>query len=253
MVTLTFRHTRFDDLRDLLTRQRDALAWMRAHRDYKSMCDTFGLDGRIRALEVTHGEKNGWHPHVHELVFADRPLSRDSQRQIQNRIFRIWHEACRRSGLGVPNRVAGVDVQGADALNAYLTKHGGSWDCTREMVSAQSKSGRKGSRSPWQLLEDAKDCPRASALWREFASAFFGSQQLVWSRGLKKRFGVQERSDEELAAITEAVAEIVTRLSSEHWATIKAQPRDVRTIVLTLAETGGEDAILRFVEGLSTA
>lgn len=249
MVTLTFRHTRFDDLRELLLRQRKALAWMRGHWDYKSMCETFGLSGRIRALEVTHSDKNGWHPHVHELVFVDGKLDRDAARQIRNRIFSIWQEACRRNGLGIPNRQAGVDVQCADALNKYLTKHGGSWDATNEMVSAQAKTGRNGSKSPWQLLDESKDSTRSAFLWHEFASAFFGSQQLVWSRGLKRRFGVSEMSDEQIAALQESVAEVVTRLSEDDWRLVTSQPRDIRPIILVLAESGGEEAIRRYLDG----
>ena len=37
---------------------------MREHRDYKHLRELFDVVGSIRALEVTHGNANGWHPHL---------------------------------------------------------------------------------------------------------------------------------------------------------------------------------------------
>ncbi|MGQ0518486.1 hypothetical protein ACT453_54800, partial [Bacillus sp. D-CC] len=64
---------------------------------------------------------------------------------------------------------------------------------------------------------------KPSKLFQEFAISMKGARQLVWSRGLKKLLGIEEKSDEELAVETDKasitlnrVEDLETKLVGEH-------------------------------------
>lgn len=64
-----------EQLRDRVERFAAALASWKGSRAYKSTMGAVERAGNIRALEVTVGDANGWHPHTHDLLFTRRPLS----------------------------------------------------------------------------------------------------------------------------------------------------------------------------------
>ena len=71
LVTFTHSHKREESLKSLLERQSKASVWFYGHRTYKELKKRYMKRGRVRALEVNHGQANGWHPHMHELWFLD--------------------------------------------------------------------------------------------------------------------------------------------------------------------------------------
>lgn len=253
MVTLTFAHKREDNVAELVKRLRSALTWFRMQSRYKKLVQYVDFVGLIRALEVTHGEANGWHPHVHELWLLKAPLSRAALRVVQSSLFELWRDACARAGLGLPNRKAGVTIIEAESAQEYVTKFGRDpkWGAASELTKAHVKRGRAKGRTPFDLLRESADGNlRAGLLFREFATAFFGSRQLFWSPGLKAAFGVAELSDEELAAMQEEEARLLVRVSAEQWRSVLAQPFDSRSLLLDLAERGGADAVTLYLDGL---
>lgn len=255
MVTLTFRHTRNDSVSDLVSRLRKALVWLRKHRTYKRLLQYTGFVGLIRALEVTHGEENGWHPHVHELWLTDKPLPRSAIRLMQADLFELWRRACAVAGLGEPNRRAGVNVIQAESAQDYINKFGyePKWGVTSELTKAHSKRGRAKSRTPFDLLRASADGDfRAGSLFRDFADAFFGSRQLFWSPGLKAAFQIDDVSDEELAALEDDRARELCRITADQWRALLSLGFEARSVVLSLAESGGAQTVLDFVETIST-
>lgn len=256
MVTLTFAHTRNDDVKALVKRLRDALTWLRKQTRYKKLMQYIDFVGLIRALEVTHGEANGWHPHVHELWLTKDKMTRAKLRTLQDQLFTLWHEACARAGLGLPNRKAGVNIIPAESAQEYITKFGREpkWGAGSELTKAHTKRGRKASRTPFDLLRSsAEGDSRAGALFVEFAHAFFGARQLFWSPGLKAAFGIEEMTDEEIAAQQDEIARILCRITADQWRAVLSQPFDSRGILLSLAETGGSDAVYLFLSGLRSS
>ena len=90
------------------------------------------------------------------------------------------------------------------------------------------------------VLADKED-KQAAALFAEFAKAFKGKRQLSWSNGLKAKFNLVEKNDEELAAELEDNAELLGLISPDEW-------RDVlkvkaRATVLELAAAAGWPAV----------
>jgi len=256
LVTFTYPHQREDNLKDLLDKQAKAMQWFYRHRDYKDLKKRYMKRGRVRALEVNYGEANGWHPHIHELWFIDTHLSDFETLHIK--VLTLWRKACEKYGLGVPSFDHGVDIKGGDYAAKYVTKFGQEdkkdWSIEHELTKANVKKGRKGSRSPFQFLDDYIDGDkRAGALFIEYSQAFKGKRQLTWSRGLKAEFDLQEKSDDDIAHEQEDTTILFAEIETEEWKAIvctSTPKQDNRALVLTIAENEGIDAMKRFIYGL---
>lgn len=256
MVTLTWAHQREDVLSSMLERSRVALKRLRERRSYVKRLKGLGYVGMVRALEVTHGEANGWHPHFHELWLLDGRLSRRDLADWQSSLFDEWHAQCARAGLGLPNRRYGVDIRLAETAGDYLAKWGTQqkWGVAGELAKAVSKRGGGASRTPWELLRLAGEgSGRCAGLWVSYADAFYGARQLFWTAGLKAALGVEERSDEEVATEEEQPAQLVCMVSPDDWRLVLAQPYEARAHLLTMAERGGSAAVAAYLDGLRSS
>lgn len=251
MVTLTFAHGREDNVAELVKRLKRALKLFRDHRSYKGCRAYVDYVGLIRALEVTYGDENGWHPHVHELWLTGKRLSRVQLRVVQKELFEVWRVACLKAGLGEPNRKRGVDVVEALSAQDYVAKWGREprWGVGSELAKAHTKRGRGlKSQTPFDLLRLAGEGDaRAAMLFCTFAEAFFGSRQLFWSAGLKKALGVAEISDEAIAELEDGEVELVGLVSADLWRWVLKQPYDARGLLLELVESGGWEAAETFL------
>lgn len=191
MLTLTMRHNRYDKI-DFL-REQIVNGWRKVQnrRAFRAIKQEYGVLGTIRAIEVTHGE-NGWHPHLHILFVFEGPLLERDVAHVEASLKDLWIDVLAKSGGGFVS-VDALDFRPASASD-YVTK----WGADRELVKGQQKLGNN-SRTPWQLLDDAKTDTQAGALFREYADTFKGTRQLTWSKGLKAMFGVGEIDDEAIA------------------------------------------------------
>lgn len=256
MVTLTWAHTRHDDVKTMVKGSREALTRLRKHRRYVSNMAAIGAVGMIRALEVTHGDANGWHPHFHELHLTAERLTRRQLRAWTNMLFEEWRAQCKRAGLGEPNRKAGVTIIEAQSAAEYVAKFGNApkWGVGSELTKTHAKHGRGGSRTPWDLLRMyAEGQGRFAPLFKEYAHAFFGARQVFWSPGLKAQFEIADMTDEEIARMEEHPAQVVCQISADDWKKVLSQVVESRALILRLAETGGADAIETFIAGLANA
>lgn len=254
MVTLTFPHTRTDKLKDMMAVLREALKRLKRGRDYRTCRELYESIGSIRALEVTWGEANGWHPHLHEIWLFAKPLTDRQRRNLQNLLFAGWKTACIKAGFPAPNRKRGVTVQPASSAAEYIAKWGTEpkWEAASELTKANIKKSRseKG-RTPFDLLRDyAQGNSRAGALFAEYVEAFHGYRQLFWSPGLKALFGVADMTDEEIAALQEDKASEIIRITHDEWRAILRLKYEARAMVLTLAENGGFDAVRTYLDSL---
>ena len=112
-----------------------------------------------------------------------------------------------------------------------------------ELQGSQTKRGRrKGSRTPWQLLEEVMETGDADSLdlWHEYEEATRGRRALVWSRGLKDLAGINDRSDEEITE-EEVGSQDDTLFVLPDWTPFS---RDARLIAALLNEVsqGGKAA-----------
>ncbi len=111
--------------------QRTANAWRRMlqSRWWRQMRKEYGIVGATRALEVTHSWANGWHTHIHAIVWFEEPVTDDVAKAIEAELYVRWQAECKHHGLGRPSRKHGVKVdparrgaEGAADLARYLVK-----------------------------------------------------------------------------------------------------------------------------------
>lgn len=247
MVTYTVRHRAEDGLKGLLRGLLGARRRMRSGRKAKAWADGIGLVGSIRAVEVTHGE-NGWHPHVHELLFLEGAANLEA---LEAAMSGQWVAAVQAEGLSA---VAGVALKVSFDLTQadYLAKFGcdRQWGPEHELTRTMTKKAYRGGRSPWQLLAafgEAQD-EDAGRLFVEYADAFKGCRQLWWSKGLKGRCGVLEVSDAELVEDQRGDGELMITFRKPGWKWIVGN--DCRGELLDVIATGKRVAVADFVRRL---
>lgn len=229
MLTLTARHDRSMKLAPFLDALKRAKQRLRQRREWKALV----FAGSVTATEVTHGA-NGWHPHFHEVLLLQGGEA-DALAAV-SALSAIWLRCL--EAFGLSGGKAAFQVQGAAAAGAYVGKFG----AAEELALHGVKAGRNGSRSPWQLLDDARDGDkRAAAIWAEYAAAFAGRRQLVWSPGLKARFVIGEVSDDEAAQEAEA-ADVPSLETLRTWAASGdwRNARRRRVSIVRAVESGGD-------------
>lgn len=230
-LTQTIPHYAHDHLKPLLAKFGRARRLMRNRATWRTWAKPVGLQGIIKALEITH-TKNGWHIHTHELLFVRPGLECLVEAE---RLLPFWQSACVTAGLPEPNG-HGLTVEDGSKASAYVTK----WGIEDELTKAHIKKskGEKG-RTPFDFLRDIlKDGDlEHGELFKEYYGAFKGKKQLAWSKGLRAllRLGV-EKTDEELAAEIEESATLFAQLSPEEWRIVLK--RDKRGELLEVAKLG---------------
>jgi hypothetical protein len=227
MVTFTLQHSRDDSLRDVRGHLSAAFRTLKAGRQWARFVKQWKIAGSVAGVEVTYGLGAGWHPHKHVLFWSRLPAAQINTAEIQAELSRRFGAILVRRRR-YAHAVHGVDVRVADDLVAqYIAKFGhepkgASWSLAAEITKGGAKSRlRMGEHyTPFQLLDLFLGGDRhAGSLFREYASAMFGSKQLVWSRGTRELLGLGAvaASDEELAAAPEQDAELFALLSAEDW------------------------------------
>ena len=227
----------------------DKLLW--SSRSGALIREQFGIEGTIKITETTWGETNGWHPHKHVLMFVsgDAPLS-----EIQATLTYRWISACVKQGLPAPSLDRGITVQDGSYADKYLSK----WGLEDEMTKSHSKVAKNGGFTPFALLENILQTGDAQSweLFKEYASAFKGKRQLVWSKGLRARLlpDVVELSDEELAGSEDLDAQAVfwASLSVQEWKAVRFFKYE--SILLDKSEDSlSPDVLQKWLDGVTDA
>lgn len=191
-------------------------------RAWKSLADSLGYLGSIRAVEVLWGV-NGWHPHSHACVLFREAMGNDALEAVRLHFFGAWQRELSRHGFGALHEVHGVDARPvfqAGGLAKYLTKVEGGWGVGLELARSDVKRGK--GQTPIELLRRVAEDGDAEAAgrWREYEVATYGKRAIVWSRGLRALLlpGQEELSDEEAAAAEGEDLQMVTiEIPGERW------------------------------------
>ncbi len=241
-VTLTIPHGAGDDIKVLLAKLSEALKRLSSgkyaiKRRIEQERPSEALHGYIRALEVTHGNKNGFHPHFHMIAFTSGGIT---SAFMQDAYLSAWQRACRLAGLSIPDDEHGVTVQDGRFAAEYASK----WGIEDEMTKGHTKQARLKGITPWGMLRAVLDgddaeypAERAAALFQVYAAAFSGRRQLYWSNGLRAKLALaKELSDEELVAKPDdEEASVLATLTVEQWKAIRRKGQQAH--ILTVAES----------------
>ncbi len=256
----TFSHRRSDALSDTLPGFLDAQRWMTGHRPYKRVLEAFGIIGAIKALEVTWGSHNGWHPHAHVLLFLPPGVDVAA---LEAALYLVWSAAAKRCGLTM-SREHGLKVQATyGSVAEYVAKWGHQparrpWATPDEMTKGHSKRGHRAELagsgySPFDLLRWLIDTGESqpAGLFRQYAAAFKRRRQLTWSPGLAELLGVAEqadKSDEELADEIREESLLLAQVGREGWRAVRLLNQ--RGQLLEVARSGDSAQLGAFVRRL---
>jgi hypothetical protein len=240
-LTLTARHRDGQELARLLETISFGFRSVLGSRGWRIDREEFAIAGTIRSAEVTHGP-NGWHPHLHVLVLTERPLPLSSWEVVGDRFYPRWCNVLVRAGYGRPTRSHGVHlsaVRSASDVAAYTAKiEDGAIarPVGRELTRHDTKQARRTEhRTPFTILRDFAETGDVHDrdLWREYETATKGKRSLQWSRGLKLRLLVGERTDEEIAA-EDVGGEVLDVLSRPEWGYVRS--KQIEAFLLGIAE-----------------
>lgn len=256
MVTYTLRHAAGDDLRQTLETLLNAYRYARAGAPGMRIRKRYGIRGSIKALEVTHGE-SGWHPHLHEILFLNGDTVHKFTRiDLENTLRDRWQDQVERFGGDVIREI-GVRVDRGDSYVAeYVAKFGHEpketrWSIEAEVAKSPVKTARsKDGRTPFALLEDSMNGDEpAGRLFIDYAHAFKGRAQLIWSPGLAALLGVDVLKDPEANEESETQKYFTLAfIEREDWFRVLRQ--DVRGELLEVASEGDIEKLRAFILNL---
>jgi len=256
LLTLTVPHDQSDTLARTLDTVRQAFKALVGGRRWQDDKARFGLQGSVRAHDCTLGP-NGWHPHLHIVLMAERVLNADDLAELETRLYDRWAGAVVKNGLRRPTRANGIRLEQARSLGdvaRYVCQvvTGREDETPRglgfELARGDLKTGRRdGHRTPWEVLAAFAETGDEAELvrWHEWEEATRGVQAIRWSNGLKALTGVLEQTDDELRAI-EIGGEVVYLFRRDEWKLL-CKTRGARARVLDLAEDGGTVAVVRYI------
>jgi hypothetical protein len=207
-VTLTMRHSVDDPLKVTLNAAIKGWQDLLRGKAWKTHQERYGVTGYVRAVEITHGRENGWHPHIHALFFVDQPLTEEETGQWETSMFDRWSRYVVKHGGGMPTALRGIDVRAADkdgtVVAQYLSKiqeappEPKRQAIGNELARGDMKTGRgRHGRMPFELLDTSSK--RDAALWVEYVEATSGRRAITWSNKLRESLDLgEERTDEEV-------------------------------------------------------
>lgn len=114
-LTLTLPHDFGEKLGTVLDVVRGAFSSLVAGYAWQKDKAEYGLSHYVRAHDVTFG-KNGPHPHLHILLFADRPLSAEKILTLRRRLFERWSKAVASYDRRAPTYEHGVVLEAARSI-----------------------------------------------------------------------------------------------------------------------------------------
>lgn len=255
MVTLTFPHRAWQSIEELLAMQAKALILLRKGAPWDRFKKFIGYQAHVRSLEITYGQ-NGWHPHTHEMYFIRAGVDPELFTQ---KIQSLWDSACRRSGLlDLPDFSQAafdkhaVDVKVNCSTVEYLVKldrsKRRSIAADAEMTKSAKKTGYGGFYEgvhPFGLVDlFLQGSFEAGERFLDYVSAMKGKRQLVFSPGLKKRAGLQEKTDEEVADEAPVGSVIVAMMGDHDWSLVRGRNLP---FALEALENGGFDGLVAYV------
>lgn len=248
LVTYTLSHGASDLLEHVLGGVLASLRDFKSGRAWQAVKHEYSVVGGIKALELTYGE-NGWHPHVHELLFLDVPSEKLNVYGLKKWLVDRWQDVLSKHGFHASSE-RGVDVQTADSKIAdYIAKWGRepreqAYGAEHEIARGTSKKAHRDGLTPFQLLEAVSGGDaRARVLFQEYARCMEDKRQLVWTAGLRALLEMPDELPDEQLPLFEDTPEnyAVIEISKQEWR--RCCVYELHALLLALAGEGATEAI----------
>ncbi|WP_455677068.1 protein rep [Pseudoscardovia suis] len=142
--TYTLRHTKHDELKDLVKAAQTVWSRTRSHRCIKKLfVETHEID-YVRAMEITYSRVNGWHVHFHVYFLFEKPLSHADFRKFDKVYSADWVNTATKIGMAAPRlanqKFEQIDLtQDVEANIAKASKY-----CTLTKVATTPKFSKLG-------------------------------------------------------------------------------------------------------------
>lgn len=258
LITRTLRHRKGQPLKQLMKALGACHQAVGKDKRVRRLREQLGFYGYVRAREITHG-RHGWHPHDHSLYLFEGLVEPEQLQELQELELSVWVKRATALGLQAPlSKAQDARLVSRTFDPDYLTKANYGEDRGKtgtvsadsmafEMSGSSTKSGRgKSSRTPWQILADVVELGELDdlELWWEYEEATKGARALSWSRGLKDRFGINEKTDEEIVEEDQGGDDV---LVLDDWESLTEQPRLIGQL-LNAARWGGAAAAVAWCD-----
>ncbi len=227
-VTLTIPHKKKDSLEDTLKKLNTNYNKLQNTRWFIKQRVKF--IGQVKALEITYGNINGWHPHLHILYFYN-DVTKDEISEFQKELIDRW----------VVFRDNNAKRIGQDEKIAYdndIAEYMGKWDVVKEVTAEIIK--KSSGVTPFQMLKKValKDYKNPNqrhfyrCMFREYVAVTKGKHRLAISPKLSKEYPqVKNKTDEELLKDVK-IEEILLKIQYIIWLQIarkKLQPHVINS------------------------
>ncbi|GJQ06207.1 hypothetical protein CAPN010_03650 [Capnocytophaga cynodegmi] len=251
-ITLTMRHRSTFKLVKSLDILLGEFRKLQNTKVYKGIETDHNIMGFVRTLEITYGSDNGWHPHLHLLVFHKSKNADD----LHKRFIKAW---CKRKAVGAlqKNQRAKL-VYNKKGVTEYVTK----WDMTKEMTQSSFKETKGNQRyTPFSMLRDLAndsftkdsqgDFLRGFLHWKyiEYCKATKGRHFITISKKMKaffKEVSGQEIKTEEEILQDEKIDNILFKMDSDLWDDVAKNRQIFPSYILNAYENGSIENVLHF-------
>lgn len=271
--TLTMPHTAGDKLTDLLQffATKTKPEWwdngkyfireLNQERQFRKLKKELAIKGYCRVIEMPRGI-NGWHVHGHILWFFEGIIADKDLKRFHARIFKNWSNHLKKYHRAAPLstyvKTDLVNPKDTELVSNYLLK------VSLEMTRTDLKATKSevGGITPFELLDmydlactlsvdkntgevdlereaEAHDLKMA---WYEYVNATHGLQVIRIPPSLKKRYCVEEKTDDQLVE-EEAMGRILAKvpLTEEELRAVVYFRR--QTYLLNIMEVAGPRAL----------
>jgi len=186
----------------------------------------------VKGLDLTWSLKNGWHPHLHIVIYLPPGHSGDVEWFVQRWINMLAKQGF--TALRKAQDVSSAMSSGSESNAEKATEYAEAMNkmLTAEAVSMATKRGRsEGSFSPFEILAKALSGDDFFVrLWKDYVKSTKGRRQTTVSRGFKlKRDEELPLADDVAALGSDAVKELDARnMIQDLMFAAKNEDKDVR-------------------------
>lgn len=260
MLTLTVPHSANDQLEDTLKKLGAAKSQL-----FKKGLAEFENVGHITSVEVKYSAENGWHPHLHLIIFTQKSyLEQEIKGTLGSQLKGVgvlgyqqiiglkWQECCEKVGLRKPSLKHGVDLKRgyddnemsfANELINYALKD----ELSNELTKGHCKVGKYNTDSltPFEIAlmaEGEEEESPFAVLFREYAAAIKFKNQAKKSKKLREFLAALPIAEEEPEESDQAEEQAIPvfELEDREWKLLCAD-YEARGKLLVLIEKDIED------------